>query len=249
MKHATVRLYGALNDFLPRERRGVAFDHAFSGRPAVKDVLESLGVPHPELDVVLVDERPVDFAHPLEDRQRLVAYPPFHALPREGLVRVGPPPLEGPPRFLCDVGLGALARLLRMLGFDARWFQQADDPWLARTAREEGRVLLSRDVGLLKRAEVVHGYFPRSTDPPAQLVEVVRRYRLGPVLDPFSRCLECNAALHALSPDEARARVPAAVHARHTDFRACPRCGRVYWQGTHHARMDALVQRLRALED
>jgi uncharacterized protein with PIN domain len=246
-RQATVRLYGSLNDFLPPARRGHEFVHPFNGRPTVKDVLESLGVPHVELDVVLVDGVPVLLSHQLEGGERLAAYPAFHTLDVEGLVRVAPPAPE-PLRFVLDVGLGRLAGLLRMLGFDALWRNDWPDALLARVSRDEVRYLLSRDVGLLKRAEVVHGYFPRATGPEAQLVEVARRFRLGAHLRPFSRCLECNVPVQPLPPAGAAGRVPGRVQARFTTFHECPACGRVYWEGSHHARMQQWVARLRQLE-
>ncbi|MCI0572527.1 MAG: Mut7-C ubiquitin/RNAse domain-containing protein [Myxococcaceae bacterium] len=244
MKHATVRFYGALNDFLPPWRRGAAFLHAFTGSPAVKDVIESLGPPHPEVDLVLVDGRPVGFGHRVEDGVRISAYPAFQAMDVGTLPRVGPPPLDE-ARFVLDVGLGRLAAFLRMLGFDTLWRNDFTDAELARISHGEERILLSRDVGVLKRGEVVHGYFPRATEPERQLVEVVARYRLAAQMRPFTRCLACNAPLVEVPLAEVAPRLPARVRERHAQFLQCPECLRVFWAGTHHARMQGLVERLR----
>jgi hypothetical protein len=247
MKQLQVRFYGPLNDFLAPERRGVEFVHTVNGHTSVKDLIESLGPPHPEVDVVLVDGRAVDFSHRVEHGQRLAVYPAFSSLDVTPLVRVGPPALPE-PRFLLDVGLGRLAGLLRMLGFDTLWRNDYADDVLARLSRDEQRILLTRDMGVLKRSEVVHGYFPRETDPSRQLVEVVRRFQLTAHMRPFTRCLACNGALCAASPEEVRGRVPERVHATFSRFQQCPGCKRVFWAGSHHARMQVIIDKLRELE-
>jgi hypothetical protein len=247
MRQVTLRFYGSLNDFLAPERRGVEFVHPLSGTPSVKDLIESLGPPHPEVEVVLVDGEAVDFSRRVEPGQRLAVYPVFAALDVAALTRVGPPPLSE-PRFLLDVGLGRLAGLLRMLGFDTLWRNDFDDAELARMSREQQRILLTRDIGLLKRSEVLHGYFPRHSDPSEQLVEVVRRFRLSEGMRPFTRCLACNALLSEAPPHEVRERVPERVQASQSRFQQCPECRRVFWAGSHHTRMQAVIDKLRELE-
>jgi uncharacterized protein len=248
LRKMTVRIHGALNDFLAPERRGGAFTHELQGSPSVKDLIESLGPPHPEVDVVLVDGAPVGFAARAEPGTTLEVYPASsEAPPVPPEAHVGPP-LPEQPAFVLDVGLGRLSGFLRMLGFDTLWRNDFADDHLARISRDEGRVLLTRDLGVLKRSEVVLGYFPRATDPAHQLVEVVRRYGLTSRMRPFSRCLACNTSLAAATPDEVRGRVPTGVTERHRHFRQCPGCRRVFWPGTHHERMQNLVDTLRRLE-
>jgi uncharacterized protein len=246
-KQVRARLYGALNDFLAPERRGAEFVHTFTGTPSVKDLLESLGPPHPEVDLILVDGEAVDFSHRVEDGSRVAAYPAFHSLDVTPVLRVGLP-LPAQPRFALDVGLGRLSGFLRMLGFDTLWRNDYADDTLARLSGAEERVVLTRDLGLLKRAEVRHGYYPRNTDPAHQLVEVVRRYQLTARMHPFTRCLACNASLAPAGKEEVLDRIPEGVAATHSRFQQCPECRRVYWPGTHHQRMQALVDKLRELE-
>ncbi|WP_224368017.1 Mut7-C ubiquitin/RNAse domain-containing protein [Hyalangium versicolor] len=246
-KQVRVRLYGALNDFLPADRRGAEFIHTFAGTPSVKDLLESLGPPHPEVDVILVDDQAVDFSHRVADGSRVAAYPAFHSLDVTPVTRVGLP-LPSEPRFALDVGLGRLSGFLRMLGFDTLWRNDFADDELARLSRDEERVVLTRDLGLLKRAEVRHGYYPRNSDPAHQLVEVVRRYQLTSRMRPFTRCLACNASLAAAEKGEVLDRIPEGVAATHSQFQQCPECRRVFWPGTHHQRMQGLVDKLRELE-
>jgi uncharacterized protein len=247
VKAVTVRLYGALQDFLAPAQRGAGeLTHRFTGSPSVKDLLESLGPPHPELDLVLLDGQPVGLEARVEDGSRIAAYPAFSQLEVPAAQRVGPP-LPERPRFVVDVGLGRLAGLLRMLGLDALWRNDAQDAELARRSAQEQRILLTRDLGLLKRSEVVLGYFPRATDPSHQLIEVARRYRLAERMHPFTRCLACNTALLPVAPEQVQGRVPPRVAATFHRFRTCPGCERVFWEGSHHARMERVVQRLREL--
>ena len=245
MSRARFRFYAELNDFLPRERRQREFAHEFQGRPSVKDVIESLGVPHTEVDLVLGDGEPVDFSWRLRDDARVSVYPVFEALDVASVARVRPEPLRE-VRFVLDGHLGRLARHLRMLGFDARWRIDAPDEELARVSAAERRILLTRDLGLLKRRIVTHGYWVRATDPRAQLEEVVRRLDLSRLVAPFRRCLRCNEPLAEVGKEEVAAELPPAVRLRHTSFRRCPSCQRVYWAGSHHRRMSALVAELLA---
>lgn len=243
MKRAYFRFYAELGDFLPRDRRGVAFAHAFRGGPSVKDVIESLGVPHPEVDLVLADGESVDFGWILRDGARVSVYPVFESFDVTPLARVRPAPLRE-VRFVVDGHLGRLARSLRMLGFDTRWRGDAGDEELARVSAAEHRILLTRDSGLLKRRVVTHGYRVRSGDPRRQLSEVVQRLDLLGSSAPFQRCLRCNDRLEDVRKEDVAAQLPPRVRELHATFRRCPACARVYWPGTHQQRMERLVSEL-----
>lgn len=245
MKRAYFRFYAELNDFLPPARRGVAFLHEFLGTPSVKDVIESLGVPHTEIDLVLADGESVDFSWKLRDGARVSVYPVFESIDVSPLARVRPAPLRE-VRLVLDGHLGRLARYLRMLGFDARWRNDAPDEELACVAAAEHRILLTRDAGLLKRRIVSHGYFVREVDPRRQLAEVVRRLDLFRSVDPFRRCLRCNDLLETVRKEDVEGDLPPRVRERHEAFRRCPSCRRVYWAGSHHRRMERLVSELLA---
>jgi uncharacterized protein with PIN domain len=244
VKQASFRFYAELNDFLPTARRGIAFTHAFTGTPSVKDVVEALGVPHTEIDLVLADGVSVDFGWRLHDGARVGVYPVFESIDVAEVTRVRAAPLRE-LRFVLDVHLGRLARHLRMLGFDAAWDGAADDAALAATASREHRILLTRDRGLLKRRAVTHGYCVRASAPRLQLTEVVRRLDLARAITPFSRCLRCNGLLVPVAKAEVADRLPPRVRERQQAFRRCAGCGRVYWAGTHHERMTGLVASLR----
>jgi len=236
-----VRFYAQLGEFLPSRRRGRGFLHPLRERTSVKDLLESLGPPHTEVELVLVDGRPVGLGHVLEGGERLAAYPTFRQLDVRSL-RCAGPPLARDGRFLLDGHLGRLAAYLRLCGLDAAHEQAADDPDLARTSYREGRTLLTRDVGLLKRSLVERGYFVRATRPRAQLEEVLDRFDLRDVARPFTRCMRCNGAIRAADAAEVADRVPPRAHRDQVEFRVCTGCGRVYWKGTHYERMQALLE-------
>ena len=231
-----VRCYEELNDFLPPELRKRSFSWPLGPGQTVKSLVEALGVPHTEVDLALVNGLSVGFRHRLADGDRLAVYPVFESLEIAGLSRVRPLPLRV-ARFVLDVHLGRLARLLRLAGFDCLYDNHWDDHTLSRLSRQEGRILLTRDRGLLMRAEVTHGYCVRSPHPPEQLAEVLARFDLSGRLSPFSRCLVCNQPLEAVPRRRARERVPPLVARRYRRFRACPQCGRVYWRGSHWEHM------------
>lgn len=239
---AELRFYAELNDFLPPERRQKTFRHAFSGQPTVKDLIESLGVPHTEVDLILVNGASVDFTHRAAGGDRISVFPVFEALDITPLLRVRPEPLRE-PRFVLDTHLGRLAAYLRMLGFDARYRNSFTDEELAEISAREHRILLTRDRGLLKRAVVTHGYLVRSEEAHRQIREVLSRFDLAASINPFSRCMRCNEALKKASLDEVREQVPEKVQQHCSEYSRCPGCGRVYWKGSHYRKMLHLIGR------
>jgi len=243
MKHATFRFYEELNDHLPPERRKRDFAHAFSGAPAVKDVIEALGVPHTEVELILVNGESVDFTRPLADGDRVSVYPVFEGVDVTPLLRVRERPLRQ-TRFVLDGHLGRLATSLRMLGFDTAWLNDAHDAELARVSSEEHRILLTRDRGLLKRSIVTHGYWVRETRPRLQVAEVVRRFDLFGRVAPFSRCLRCNTPLAEVAKEAVLDRLPPRVRESRDRFKSCPGCGGLFWEGTHHQHMRRFIDEL-----
>lgn len=247
MAWAAVALHGDLNDFVSPPHRSVVVHRRFDGHPAVKDLLEALGVPHPEIAAITVNDVPAGFGHHLRDGDRVEAWSAAEAA-ELALAPVLPaaPEDSADPRFVADGHLGRLAAYLRMLGFDTWYRNDADDDRLAAVAAAERRILLTRDRGLLRRSVVRRGVFVRSDQPIEQLVEVTRRFGLAARWRPFGRCLRCNTLLVPAGREEVLDRLEPLTRIIYDDFRRCPGCDAVYWKGSHHARMKRLVDRVRA---
>lgn len=239
-KQAFFRFYAELNDFLAPERRFATFARDFELNPSVKDMIESLGVPHTEVDMIVVDGDPVPFGYRVRDRDRISVYPMFESIDVSRSGGVHPRPLRV-TRFLLDGHLGRLARYLRLLGFDSLYGDDRSDSELAAAAEAEARLLLTRDIGLLRRGTVSRGYFVRAVEPRRQLEEVVARFDLFRDAAPFTRCMVCNGVLRPVAKQDVAHRVPERARRGHNEFRVCPTCARVYWEGSHHARMKELV--------
>jgi len=247
MAEATFRFYAELNDFLPEERRQREFTYEFLGSPAVKDAIEALGVPHVEVDLILVNGRSVPFSYRLQPGDRVAVYPMFEFLDISPLTRLRPRPLRR-PAFVADVHLRKLARLLRLLGFDVVFRDDADDPELVELSVREGRILLTRDRQLLKHGALTHGYFVRSERPVEQVREVIRRFDLAGQVRPFTRCLECGGPLERVAKEQVLDRIPPRTAAWLDEYVLCQGCGKLYWRGTHYGRLERLVAEVLAPE-
>jgi uncharacterized protein with PIN domain/sulfur carrier protein ThiS len=235
MREVTVRIYGPLNDFLPTSERQVGFAVRFAGPRSVKDLVEGLGVPHPEIDLLLVNGQSVSFDHMVADMDRIAVFPRFASLDIADVTRVRACRLAT-VRFVVDGHLAKLARRLRLVGLDAVCPAGAHDDQLATLAFREQRILLTRDRELLKRRVVAHGYFVRGTHAHRQLVEVLQHF--GPLpLEPFSRCLRCNAELREIAKASVESALQPMTRQHYDRFQTCFGCGQLYWQGSHWRRL------------
>ena len=238
---AEFRFYEELNDFLAPERRKTTFSVPIDRGRSVKDAIESVGVPHTEVDLVLVDGASVAFGHVLHGGERVVVYPVFERLDIAPVVHLRPSPLRE-TRFVLDAHLGKLARHLRLAGFDSLWENDYGDEEIVALSVAQKRVILTRDKGILKRRAVLRGYFVRETESEKQFCEVVRAFQLERSLKPFSRCRVCNAVLREAPKESVRGRVPEAVWKQLDAFTECSECRRIFWQGTHCERLNRVLQ-------
>lgn len=245
MVSATFRFYDGLNDFLPRRRRGRDITAACARDATTKHMIEALGVPHTEVELMLVNGESGGFDHILREADRVSVYPAFGTLDVQPLQRLRTWPARR-LHFVADAHLGGLARLLRMAGYDTLYDNGFHDDEIERIAREEGRVLLTRDRELLKRRTVELGCYVHAIDPPGQLRELFSRLRLGGRVRAFSLCLHCNQPLRAAAIEEVLERLPPRVAATRDEFTTCDACGRVYWKGSHYERMRSLFDGLGA---
>ncbi|MDJ0573935.1 MAG: Mut7-C RNAse domain-containing protein [Xenococcaceae cyanobacterium MO_234.B1] len=240
--YAYFRFYGSLNDFLASFRRQQGFIYLVRGNPSIKDTIEALGVPHPEVELILANGQSVDFDYSLQDGDQFSIYPHFTSLLLGELQLVRPHLLL--TRFVLDVHLGKLATYLRLLGFDTWYRHNCDDEELAAISDSEQRILLTRDRGLLKRSLVTYGYWVRAINPIQQSREVLQRFALWAKIRPFRRCLRCNGDLVSVEFDEVSARLPAKTRQYYNEFYLCQRCQQVYWKGAHYSDLQQLVEQI-----
>lgn len=239
----TFRFYEELNDFLAPERRRRDFTSPCARAATTKHMIEALGVPHTEVELILVNGASVGFDRLLQQGDRVAVYPKFETLDVTPLLRVRELPLRA-IRFVADAHLGGLAHLLRMTGFDTLYDNNFHDTEIEVIAMREGRTVLTRDRELLKRREITHGCYVRALKPAQQLREIFERLDLARSARPFTLCLHCNAPLRAIDKALVLDRVPPAVHDRHQRFSTCANCQRVFWEGSHWQRMRELVGEL-----
>jgi uncharacterized protein with PIN domain len=203
-------------------------------------MIEALGVPHTEVELILVNGESSDFHRLLEDGDRVAVYPKFESFDVTALQRVRERPMQR-PRFVADAHLGGLARLLRMAGFDTVYDNNIQDGEVEAIGRDEDRVVLTRDRELLKRRDVTHGCYVHALKAAQQLREVVDRLDLAPMTQPFTICLHCNAPLRDVDKASVLDRLPPSVRELHHEFNTCDVCHRVFWKGSHWKRMTAAL--------
>jgi uncharacterized protein with PIN domain len=240
MTTATLRCYAELNDYLPKEQRQQDITVEFVPPTPLRHIAEGLGIPHTEIELALRNGRSVDLDSPLADGDRIALYPVFEAFDIQPELRIRARPLRA-PRFIADAHLGKLARYLRLLGFDTLQDNDIGDPALVEQASHEGRILLSRDRHLMMHRAVTHGCHLRSGDPREQLTHLLSRLQLCGLIQPFSRCTVCNAAVLPVDKQQVLDLLPESVARLHDDFWRCSGCGRVYWQGSHWLALQRLV--------
>jgi uncharacterized protein with PIN domain len=246
-KKVTFRFYEELNDFLSKEKKKKRFIHNYIDRVSVKDVIESLGVPHTEVDLILVNGKSVGFEYLINNGDEISVYPVFESLDISEVQHLRPAPLRI-PKFVADVHLGRLTKYLRMMGLDVCYKNDLDDDEIVDISRNEKRAILTKDRGILKRNEVTHGYWVRSTRVKEQLVEVLRRFDLKNQIREFSRCIECNQILNPVSKDRIINELPAKVARLQNEFYLCPSCKGLFWKGTHYHKMLSFIQSVKNSE-
>ena len=232
MHSVYIRFYEELNDLIPKEKRKKRFEHHYIDRTSVKDLIESLGVPHTEVEVILANGKSVDFSYIVKREDDLSIYPMFESVDVTPILRLREEPLRD-TRFVLDCHLGRLARYLRQFGFDTLYRNDYTDDQLADTSAREHRILLTRDRNLLKRSIITHGYFIREHDPRKQLDEVIRRFDLRNLIKPFGRCTRCNGMVEAVDKNTVEHLLEPKTRQYFDEFWQCTGCGQVYWEGSH----------------
>ena len=244
MRPFTVRLifHGGLDFFLQRGAERATVARQLREATSIKDVIEACGVPHPEVDLILVDGEPVDFSYRLKGHAAVEVYGVGSCLTLFPDNRLQMPNIQS---FIADGHLGKLVRDLRLLGTDVIYDPAAEDRQLVELAKPGNRALLTRDRRLLMHASVRHGYYLRSQYPLEQTVEVLRRFNLFPTIAPFTRCLHCNALLEQVEKSEIIEELKPLTRIYYKQFRRCTGCGQIYWSGSHFDKLVARIEGIR----
>lgn len=243
-KSVMLRFYEELNDFLPAEKRKIRFEHFFWGTPSVKDLIESLGVPHTEIDLILVNSKSVGFDYTVKSADDISVYPLFESIDISKVQHLRPEPLRR-KKFICDVHLGKLSKLLRFCGFDTLYRKDYTDSEIIGISLDDRRTILTRDTGILKHKNVTHGYYVRSRIPEIQLRETIKRFDLVDKLNPFSRCSLCNGMLIKIDNEKVMNKIPPKVKEFANEFSYCPKCDKVYWKGSHYQKLRKMIEQIR----
>ncbi|WP_340112765.1 Mut7-C RNAse domain-containing protein [Maribellus mangrovi] len=244
IRQVKFRFYEELNDHLPDKQKKKSFAYTFKGKPSVKNAIQAIGVPHGEVDLILVNGNSVDFDYQLKGGEEISVYPVFESLDIAELIRLRAEPLRQ-TKFVVDVNLGKLALKLRLLGFDTVFRNDLEDDEIVEISRKESRIILTRDRGILQQNAVTHGYFLRNTNPKKQLVELVKQLQLQNSFQPFTRCSVCNGSLEPVEKCKLHKELKAGILEFHDAFWQCKGCKKIYWEGSHFKRINQWIEELK----
>ena len=243
MAKAKFFIHKDLRIFLADEAKNGFVSMDFRGHETVKHLIESLGIPHTEVDVILVNGVSVNFYwHPMNG-DKIFVFPKKDNWSNLEVNRLQPD-INGKPTFVLDGHLGKLAGYLRLLGFDTKYKNEITDHELAEISSKENRILLTRDRGLLKKKKKKTGYFVRSIKPRNQAKEVLEQFSLGKYAEPFSRCVNCNGRLVPVTKEKVYNRLEPKTKLYYDDFRICSECKQIYWKGSHFKKMEQFIEGL-----
>ena len=252
LSQINIRFHQGLNEFLQPVQRKTNFNFELKKARSIKDLIESIGVPHTEVDLIFVNGKSVDFNYRVQDGDRISVYPIIESLDispiksplKSSLLHCQPKPLDE-PMFILDVHLGRLAAYLRMLGFNTLYRNDYDDPELANISADEHRILLTCDRKLLMRKQVSYGYFVRARQPQQQILEILARFDLYHKQKPFTRCMLCNGKTRPVNKQEIKSRLLPKTQKYYDKFYQCESCGKIYWQGSHYLKMQEMINKMK----
>lgn len=238
--------HGNTRDLLRRPHSGSGeVSYPLERRASIKDIVESLGIPHTEVGRIVLGQREKTFAYIPASGDRLDIYPQSGVTLPTRATTLRPSPL-GSLKFMVDINVGKLAQILRMAGLDAAGVPDAVPRRIVETAVEQQRILLSRNRELLKHSLLEFGHLIREEIPDDQFREVILLYNLIPLLRPFSLCLRCNSPLIPVAKEAIIDRLKPLTKKYYSGFKQCRDCSRIYWKGSHHQHMLTTLERISA---
>lgn len=243
MNRATFRFYEELNDLLPRSRQKIEFEVYFRGKGSAKDMIEAQGVPHTEVDLILVNGISVDFGYMIQDGDRISVYPVFESLDIEDVTHLRQIPLRR-PRFIADINIGDIVKYMRALGLDVYFDPDLSPRGIIHVSKQEKRTILTKSRKLLKYRDVTHGIFIRPGTRIDQIRRIIDFLSLRAHIHPFSRCLRCNTPLVQVPKQRVMDRIPPKVRTWGDEYVYCAHCDQVYWKGTHFDRIKKVVDEI-----
>ncbi len=243
-KSAQIRFYEELNDFLPAVRKKTQFSYFFECNPSIKDAIEAIGVPHTEVDLILVNSESVTFSYHLLDGDIVSVYPVFESMDISNVTHLREKSLRD-PKFILDVHLGKLAKYLRLFGFDTLYENSYDDYEIIAISSARKRTILTRDVSLLKNKSVTRGYWIRSQHANDRLIEVIRRFDLVSTIRPFFRCTVCNGIIKKVRKESIMDRLEPKTKRYYDEFHKCTICEKIYWKGSHYENMAKFAETIK----
>jgi hypothetical protein len=243
MPKGTFRFYEELNDFLPKHRRKTDFEAKFKGKRSIKDMIEALGVPHTEIDLILVNGDSVDFNYILQDGDRVSVYPVFESLNVTNVTQLRKIPLRR-NKFIADINLGDIVKYMRVLGLDLYYDPLLSTREIIEISKRENRVILTKSRKLLKFKDVSHGIFIRPGTTTEQIRRIIDHLDIKDNIKPFSRCLRCNALLNIVLKEKILDRIPPKTKEFCDEYVQCQSCDKIYWKGTHFINMKKVVRQI-----
>ena len=243
MPKGTFRFYEELNDFLPKHKRKTEFEATFKGKRSIKNMIEALGVPHTEIDLILVNGNSVDFNYILQDEDRVSVYPVFESLNITNVTRLRKIPLRR-NKFIADINLGDIVKYMRILGLDLYYDPLLSTREIVEISKRENRIILTKSRKLLKFKEVSHGIFIRPGTTEEQIRRIIDYLDIKDNIKPFSRCIRCNTLLNIVAKEKILDRIPPKTKEFCNEYVQCHSCDKIYWKGTHFIHMKMVVRQI-----
>ena len=247
MKQNTIflRFYEELNNYLPVRRRKVWFEYRFSDKPTIKDIVELIGVPYSEIDLILVNGKSVNFSFKVKNNDKVSVYPVFEAFDISTVSRLRTKPLRE-PNFIVEANLGKLAKYLRLFGFDV-YYQNTNgnNSSVDSLTKKNTPIVLTRGKNIFKKKLITHGYQVKSNDPKKQIEEVINKFDLFSRIKPLIFCLQCNEKIVPIEKNKIINKLPSKIPQYFNEFFICPTCKKIYWRGIHYQTMLAFVRQIK----